>query len=70
MNACTFNKFHYTGNEDIYAVTYGINFEFLALDVLINKYGLILIYLNSGLQVVAEILILGDYLHCASAEYE
>ena len=56
MHACTLHKLHYSRNEYIHSVTDGIYLHFLALNIFINKYRLILVYLDGGFEIVSHLL--------------
>ena len=66
----TLNKLHDTGHKYVTSVTDSVNLNLLTDDVLINENRLVLINLNGGLQVVAELLLICNDLHCTTAKNE
>ena len=67
MNTGTLNQFHDSRDKYIYAVTDRIDFQFLALNVVIHQYRLAYIHIKCGFQVGTEMIFSGDNLHCPSA---
>ena len=70
MYAGTLNQLHDTGYEYVGAVANCVNLDFLTLNVLVNQYGLILVDLNCGVQVGAQLLLVCNDLHCSAAQHE
>ena len=70
MDSRPLNELHDTRYEYIVSVADGVYFDFLALDVLVYKYRLVLVDLYSGLEVMPELLLIAYDLHRTSAEYE
>ena len=44
--------------------------DLLTLNVMVDKHGLVLVDLNCGVQIVAELLLVAYELHCAAAKHE
>ena len=70
MDTGSLNQLHDTGNEDIAAIADGIDLNLAALDILVNQNGLILVDLNGGAQIVAELILVCDDLHRSASENE
>ena len=64
------DQLHDAGNEHIAAVTDGIDLNFAALNILVDQNGLVLVDLNGGLQIVAQLSLVGNDLHGAAAQNE
>ena len=70
MDTRALDKLHYTGDEYVFAVAYGVYFDFSSGDVFVDKNGLVLVYFNGCFEVVAEHFFVCDYLHSSAAENE
>ena len=70
MNAGTFHQFHDTGHEDVSAVTDGVDLNLLAGDVFVDQHRLVFVNFHSRFQIVAQLLLIGNDLHCATAEHK
>ena len=68
MDTGPFNKLHNAGNEHIGAVTNGINFHFLTLDILVNQNRLIFVDFNRCFQIMAQLFFIGNDLHSTAAK--
>ena len=68
MDTCSFNKLHYSRNKNFFSVADSINLNLFASDISINKHGLILINLNGGFQVMAQMLFLRHNLHSSATK--
>ena len=70
MDAGALDKLHDTRYEHVYAVAYGIDLDFLANNILINKHGLFLAYVNGAFQISAKRSLIGNDLHRSAAQHE
>ena len=70
MDAGTLDKLHYARHKDVGAVADGVHLQLLARDIFIDQHGLILVYLNGGAQVTAQLPLIGNYLHRPAAQDE
>ena len=66
----SFNQLHNTGNEYVYTVADSVNLYLFTLNIFINKYGLVFVYFNCALKILAELLLVCNDLHSSSAQNE
>ena len=70
MDTGTLDQFHDTGNKDIDTIANCVDFHLFALDILIHKDRLIFVDLNSRLQIMTQLLLIGNDLHRSAAQHE
>ena len=70
VDAGTLDQLHDAGDEDVAAVTDGVDLDLAALDILVDQNGLVLVDLNGGAQVVAQLLLVGHDLHGTATQNE
>ena len=70
MNSCTLNELHDSRNKYVDAIADCVNLKLLACDVLIYKYRLVLVDLYCSLEVMSELSLACNNLHCSSSKNE
>ena len=67
--ACAFDMFHNAGNQYVLAVADSVNFNFRALQIVVNKYRMFVRSLNGVCHVVFQFIIVINNFHSTAAEY-
>ena len=67
MDTCTLDMLHDTRDQDIVAITYGINLDFLTHQIFINQNRMLLLMAIDNLHKLNDILIRDCNLHPLSA---
>ena len=68
MDAGALHQLHNAGDENVRPVAHRVYLNFLALNVFVHQHRLVLVHLNGGFQVVAELLLVGHDLHGSAAQ--
>ena len=68
MDTGAFDVLHDTGNKDVFAITYSVNFDFLALQILINQNRMILGVSIDDVHELLDLFVIEGDLHALSTE--
>ena len=70
MNAGALHQLHDAGDEHVRPVTDGVDLHLFAPDILVYQHRLVRVDLHGGVEVMPQLLLVGDDLHCPSAQHE
>ena len=70
VNAGALHQLHDAGDEHVRPVADGVDLHLFAPDILIHQHRLVRVDLHGGVEVMPQLLLVGDDLHCPSAQHE
>ena len=70
MDASSLDELHDTRNKDVLSVADRVDLNLFSVDVFIHQYGLIFIYFDGSLEIMAKLIVIRNDLHCAPAKDE